>query len=114
MFYNDGVDIDGNSRAILCPKCKNEEFSGKAEFCRICGTGLYNKCEGEWDSYNDYLVQHDNPGNARFCETCGKPTLFFKEGFLKDWEQVQAECIPEQNTNDANFDIPEEDPDIPF
>lgn len=115
MFYTDGVEIDENERVILCPKCKNEEFSAEAEFCRICGTGLYNKCEGEWDGFNNiYKGQHNNPGNARFCEICGKPTLFFQQGFLKDWEEVQAEFIPQQNNNDIDFDTPEEDPDIPF
>jgi predicted nucleic-acid-binding Zn-ribbon protein len=54
MFYNDGVDIDENERVILCPKCGNEEFSGKAEF------------------------------------------------------------IPEQNNNDIDFDIPEDNFEMPF
>lgn len=114
MFYNDGVEIDENVRVILCPKCKNEEFSVKADFCRICGTGLYNKCEGEWDSYNNCFDQHNNPGNARFCEICGKPTLFFKQGFLKKWEEAQFHLMEEQNNNDNDLGTGEDVPDIPF
>ena len=83
MFYNDGVEIDRKGRVLICPNCKNEEFSDKADFCRVCGTSLYNKCAGEWDDSAEYYEVHNNPGNARFCETCGKPTLFYELGFLK-------------------------------
>lgn len=96
MKYTDGVDYDVNSmRVKICPRCQNEEFSEKAEFCRICGTDLFNRCEGEPDYHplNDelmgYINQHVNPSNARFCETCGKPTIYFKNNILVDYEKYQ-------------------------
>lgn len=88
MLY-DGIDLGNNLCVLECPKCKNEEFSKDCEFCRICGSRVYNKCEGEWDDRDQYLIQHNNPGNARFCESCGKPTYFLKENFLKTWDKVQ-------------------------
>ena len=81
MFY-EKIELGSTLRVIECPKCKNEEFGKDADFCRICGSHLHNKCEGEWNDRDEYVVQHDNPGNARFCETCGKPTYFFTNGFL--------------------------------
>lgn len=92
MIYEDGVPMDNDLKMARCPKCGNEQFSEAAEFCRICGTYRYNLCEGDdiYDSYGnfDHHEQHRNAGNARFCEVCGKPTLFFKEGFLCPFENV--------------------------
>jgi len=31
------------------------------------------------------------PGNARYCETCGKPTYFYQEKCLTDWTEV-SQC----------------------
>ncbi|MDJ0304747.1 hypothetical protein [Dehalobacter sp.] len=97
MIYNDGFQMNKNDQVVICPKCKNEEFSSKSEFCRICGTRVYNKCEGDWDDRDQYLIQHNCPGNARFCESCGKPTYFLTENYLKPWDQVQF------IDNDENF-----------
>ena len=93
MFY-EKIELGSTLRVIECPKCKNEEFGKDAYFCRICGSHLHNKCEGEWNDRDEYVVQHDNPGNARFCETCGKPTYFFTNGFLDAWEKVQKDFDP--------------------
>lgn len=91
MQYNDGVEYDEESlRVKKCPVCNNEEFSEEAEFCRICGTNLYNKCEGEEQDSGFsgifYNNQHSNPSNARFCEICGKPTYFLLQNILTDYK----------------------------
>ena len=94
MTYQDGVAYDKETmRVKICPVCKNEEFSNDAEFCRICGTGLYNRCEGitTKDSANRHM--HINPSNARFCETCGKETYFYKTGILGSYKQYQGGCL---------------------
>ena len=44
VFYNDGYELDDNSRALKCPICENEEMSPEGRFCRICGSDLINKC----------------------------------------------------------------------
>jgi len=97
MIYDDGYPMDENLRVTQCPKCRNEQFASEAEFCRICGTLLYNPCEGE-DIYDyngnfDHHEEHRNFGNARFCEKCGKSTLFYKERFLLPYDEVRNEHI---------------------
>ena len=87
MIYNDGVEYDAESLKVkICPVCQNEVFRPDAEYCIICGTSLYNNCEGEPDEgYNGeriYINIHKNPSNARYCEICGRPTYFFKNSIL--------------------------------
>jgi hypothetical protein len=90
LFYNDGIELDKLMRVVKCPLCGNEEFSVTAVHCRICGTMLFNLCQGEWDySSREWYNRHLNPGNARFCEHCGKPTYFNSEDFLEPWEKVK-------------------------
>ena len=97
MKYNDGFTMDENLRVTECPNCGNEEFSENADYCRICGTSLYNVCDGE-DIYNyrgefDYHENHRNQGNARFCEKCGKPTAFYHSKFLKPYTEVKEQYV---------------------
>lgn len=95
MKYQKEYDVDENMRVVSCPKCKNEVFSNNAVHCKLCGTKLFNECDGtpEYDGFGNVVdhTHHNNPGNARFCETCGQPTYFFNEGFLKPWEEEKAE-----------------------
>lgn len=100
MHYK-GIDLDDNNRVIQCPVCKNTEFSDDVDYCRICGTKLFNRCEGTWNEFDNYLMTHDNPGNARFCETCGKPTSFLKENILEPWHK--AETVAD-SANEDPFD----------
>lgn len=47
-------------------------------------------CEGEQDIYNHQLyIMHENPGNARFCQQCGKPANFAKQKLLLPWEEAR-------------------------
>lgn len=127
--YTDGVEYDASTlRVKKCPVCGNDEFSEKAGFCRICGTDLYNMCEGipEEDGYNGlyYRDQHTNPSNARYCETCGKKTHYFMSNILKAYETYQREEAESQANGfmnipdliDFNIHIPDDDQtdDPPF
>lgn len=106
MIYNDGFKMNNSGRVIVCPKCGNEEFQKNTDFCRICGTMVYNKCEGEWDSTNEMLITHNNPGNARYCETCGKPTYFYEQKLLSPWTEYigeEAQCCMEPLSDDDMF-----------
>lgn len=93
MIYNDGYPMNEDLRVLRCPKCKNEEMGEDAEYCRICGSPLFNLCEGEeiYDFNGNYegLEQHKNFGNARFCEKCGKPTTYLKLKFLVPFNEFQ-------------------------
>lgn len=109
MIYKDGYQMDENLRVIKCPVCGNKEFSDDAEYCRICGTRLYNYCEGYYDGFAQENICHKNPGNARYCETCGSPTYFFKEGLLEPWDKA-TEKISCEETKEVEFD----ESDLPF
>ena len=108
MMYDDGFPMDENLRVTECPRCKNEQFSQEADFCRICGTPLYNLCDGKeiYDYQGNYqdTEYHKNYGNARFCEKCGKETRFFKEKFLKPFNEIKKQSL-EQFTSDNPFEI---------
>ena len=104
MIYRDGYAMDNNLRFLKCPKCGNEEYSGDAKYCRICGVSSYNECEGspEYDNFGnaiDFTI-HKNAGNARYCEYCGKPTMLFNEKLLRPYIEVQAE----QDDDPLSFD----------
>ena len=127
MIYNDGFEMDDNLRVRECPNCGNEQFSERADFCRICGTSLFNTCEGTdvFDDYGnfDHHEEHNNPGNARYCELCGKPTAFFKNGFLKPFKEVKGASVQRflghtielVSGNTAKvLDDPDDDGELPF
>jgi hypothetical protein len=113
MIYDDGVELAEDMSVVECPRCENEEFGQDAEFCRICGLTTQNKCDGYWDEYHDCQVQHNNPSNARYCESCGQPTSFFKEGILKSWEEVKNKVEDDDPFAEAVATEDDYD-DIPF
>ena len=103
MIYDDGVEMNGDMTITICPRCENEQFSDDADFCRICGLSTRNTCEGYWDEYKDYPVEHANPSNARFCETCGKRTTFFNEELLKPWHEAKLEPVQVDEEEEIPF-----------
>ena len=95
--YNDGAPYDERTLRIgQCPRCHNKEFSENAQYCRICGTSLYNFCDGGVEDNHGEIWysaenRHPNPSNARFCETCGRPTYFFSSKILCDYTKFQPD-----------------------
>lgn len=88
------LKTDDDMRVEICPRCGNEVYSSKAEYCKICGLRLYNYCLGETivdpnGNSPDYVEYHKNDSDARYCEKCGMPTTFFEEGLLKDWKDAK-------------------------
>lgn len=84
MHYNDGFNLDDNSRALNCPRCSNEDIDYEGDYCNICGTYLVNKCN------NNYHCGSLCEGNARYCYECGGETTFFTNGILKSWDEVNS------------------------
>ena len=115
MLYDDGVEFDESTMKVkICPKCGNEEFSDNALFCKICGTNLYNDCEGihtqNFNGFDDIVEIHHNPSNARYCETCGAKTRFFIDGILCDHSEYNKNFTDDSN---SGFDFPSDD-QLPF
>lgn len=114
MIY-DGIEVDENSKAVVCPTCSNEEPS-EGEFCPICGIHLVNRCTNSnctagngYDDYGAFL-----PGNARYCTYCGTISTFFQNRLLKSWQQEKQEFELEQYKSEVAASNEIIDDDIPF
>jgi hypothetical protein len=96
----DGVEMNKDMKVIECPRCGNKDFSDTAKFCKICGMQVYNYCEGEprYDCHGNVvdICSHKNSGDARFCEICGTPTVFFLEELIRPWQVLKNEHNAEQ------------------
>lgn len=118
MIYDDDCSMDENLKVVECPLCDNEQFSENADRCRICGTKLYNYCLGQeiYDYHGNLedTIYHKNPSNARFCETCGMQTEFFKQGLLKSWDKYRQEIDEMLGTDKENSSVPFTEDDLPF
>jgi hypothetical protein len=68
-------------------------FGEEASYCRICGLDLVNTCipEPTEDMRGEYYTPdpHENLPDARFCEQCGAPTVYYqKHEILMGYEEV--------------------------
>lgn len=106
MIYDENIKMDENKKIIECPRCNNTEFSADAEYCKICGLPLYNKC-GYFDDNGFFEGRgHINPGNARYCEICGCETIFFQLKVLSPYDKYAKKLQNITTTNDNNYDLP--------
>lgn len=97
MRYDDGCKVDGNLKAIECPKCGNEEIIDEGNFCKICGTPVVNRCT-DMDIQDSYDSWHVESGcgkaldsNARYCPYCGHESTYFQQKLLVPWEEAKKE-----------------------
>lgn len=106
----EGIKLNNNGKAVVCPICGNEEILEEGEYCHICGSLLINRCD--MIKSNDdqepigYCPGHKPlSGNARYCPYCGGETTFLKTGALKPWN----------DKNKLRFeDISDEEDMLPF
>lgn len=52
----------------------------KASACHQCGLLIANHCGNKG-------CKQPLDGNARFCVACGDMSIYYKEGFLEDWNE---------------------------
>jgi len=114
MIYS-GIEVNENSKAIVCPVCGNEEPS-EGEYCPICGEYLVNRCtnhacpKGEnQDGFGAFL-----PGNARYCTYCGCPSTFLTNKLLVPWQVEKQELEANEYKAEAALSFEINDDDIPF
>ncbi|CVK18514.1 ImmA/IrrE family metallo-endopeptidase [Sporomusa sphaeroides] len=86
----DGIQIDQKYKAIICPRCNNEEIEPEGNYCKICGIDLVNKCAGYLvgDGYHEEWISGCSAildGKSRNCPFCGKPSSFYNLKLLRDW-----------------------------
>lgn len=94
-------------RVKECPRCHNKDFSDDAVFCKKCGLILINLCDpvqidSDINGRPMYADQHANPPDARFCEHCGRETLYYVGGVLKSYDGKER---PKQKKWD-DYEIP--------
>jgi rubrerythrin len=124
MKYTDGVSLDGEGRAYICPRCDNEDID-EGNYCKICGAYVINRCTNDDTSYDGCGVTAS--GNARFCVQCGAETTFYRDDLLDSWEKVyeemksrevdqeiQEEAAAAKGVLDKEFKPNDEDDDLPF
>lgn len=72
MDYGPQIPYDTETfRVKSCPKCLYKNHLKDAAFCIMCGTALFNRCDGV-----EQGNEHANPPNARYCYLCGRPTAY--------------------------------------
>ena len=111
IIYDDGVEMDKKKRAKVCPFCNNAQIGENAEYCKICGAELYNRCEGRavnGEKNSTERERHINDSNARYCEICGTKTNYFIKGVLKPYSKVKDSYIFNYGTDPSEE---REDPD---
>jgi len=83
IHYPDVTPMDRYKRALVCPRC-GKVIDTNSDNCPVCKTLLINYCSSYFsDKAND--CSFANPGNARFCEMCGKPTYYLDQRVLSEW-----------------------------
>ena len=83
ILYPTEIQMDRYKRVLACPVChSSKHLSG--EKCTRCGTPIFNFCSGIYDDSCSYA----NLGNARYCELCGKQTIYSKNGLIRPNQQV--------------------------
>lgn len=118
MIYK-GIEVNENSKALICPKCTNEQIYDDGDYCKICGTYLINKCSNTegYQTINEFITPCGElvDGNARYCHRCGEKTTFYNYGFLSDWEQEKDifEFLNDETESSQNLQNPHYD-DVPF
>lgn len=89
-FYPDLIRLDRYKRALACPLCGMDLRDNKGERCSLCGTLIFNFCI----SYlRDGSCSFANPGNARFCEMCGRPSYYYEKGYIGPWQEASRNGI---------------------
>lgn len=96
MIYK-GHLVDDYSRALICPKCENEDINYAGDICKICGTDLVNKCVQTYQTDDTgWVYKQDSceallDGDARYCTRCGNESSFYRQGLLKSWQEEKEE-----------------------
>jgi ribosomal protein L37E len=81
IYYPDEISMDRYKRAQVCPKCKQDISGITGDKCNRCGTYIFNYCSDFVDHKDDGCT-YANPGYARYCEMCERPTYYYVQGFL--------------------------------
>ena len=113
MIYRNNINVNSWGQLDKCPKCGNEEIDSAAEYCKICGAYIIQKCLGEDGEYGNINFKRISgcecvpDGNARYCILCGSSTSLYYQSLLPKWED-------ETDTPSTTPYSLKDDDDLPF
>jgi Zn-dependent peptidase ImmA (M78 family) len=87
IFYPKEIKTDRYKRVVSCPLCHSSKIDASGERCGICGTYIFNYCTSYFENGRGDC-SNANSGNARFCESCGRPTYYYQKGLLRQWQEA--------------------------
>lgn len=87
FYFHEEYKMDQFKRVIFCSLCKIPIGSGTKDKCLVCKTYIFNYCSSYFSDHPDEC-SYANPGNARFCEICGRHTYFYQKGLLVPWREA--------------------------
>ncbi|QOR34412.1 helix-turn-helix domain-containing protein [Clostridium sp. 'deep sea'] len=96
MIYN-GIGLNENSKAVICPVCGNEKTNIEGEFCQICGKHIVNRCTNKFDCGKPLA------GDERYCSICGSESTFLQNGILKPWDYTEENEAAATSLNDDDL-----------
>ncbi|MEK5277644.1 MULTISPECIES: ImmA/IrrE family metallo-endopeptidase [unclassified Paenibacillus] len=107
----EGYSLDNNGKALICPRCNNEDIHAKGEYCPVCGLMLVNRCTGYKfidSSYEDESVPCGTivPGYARCCHICGCSTTYYESGILPAWDEKGSHSLPNHTSTSRLVIVP--------
>jgi hypothetical protein len=89
IYYPDEIKMDSFKRALVCPQCFRDISYITGDKCTYCKTYMFNFCS-EFLNNSAHECSYANPGYARYCEMCGRPTYYYKRLYLADWQTVKC------------------------
>lgn len=87
IYYPEEIRTDCYKRVLSCPVCHSASVDASGERCSVCRTYIFNFCTSFFEESSDEC-SYTNPGNARYCEICGRPTYFYRKGLLHPWQEA--------------------------
>lgn len=94
--YGDGIELDNFGHAMECPACHTMDVILSQKTCPACGANLFQRCSGY--NKNDDGIDEKGcgsilDGSARYCTRCGHKSAFYRDGYLKDWQEELGEIL---------------------
>jgi ribosomal protein L37E len=80
VYYTTTIVMDKYKRVLVCPKCGKDVSKTAEDICPKCKTHLYNLCSCYLGDNPDECSFADH-SNARYCEVCGKESLYLRWDF---------------------------------
>lgn len=83
LYHEEDIEAIDYNRALQCPNCSRENIY--AAKCPYCQTHMFNVCS-DFIEKGEAGCTNSCGANHRYCELCGEPTYYFKQGYLMPWK----------------------------